>query len=158
MENKLSTIKTGFFFFVRIVIGLFFVYSGVSKLIRPIEYFEYAIGQYKVFPDVLISLSGFLVPWIETICGAYLLLGLWTYISGLTLFCLTVCFQLILSQALLRRIPIDDCGCFGGNFIHFNLYQSLILDTVLALILINIATLSKHVLSVDNYFKNQNNV
>ena len=131
--------------------GLFF-FSGFSKLIRPIEYFEYTIGQYQIFPELIVNAAAHTTPWIEIIFGTYLLLGLWTFFSGLVLFGLTVLFQIILSQALLRKIPMDDCGCFGGNFIHLNLYQSLILDTILALILITIASSTRHLWTLDSYF------
>lgn len=126
-------------FAARVLIGTLFFYSGFSKLIQPAEYFEVAVGFYQAVPEAWIPAVSRTMPWIELIAGTFLLLGYALVQSARMLALLTGAFQVILGQALLRRLPIDECGCFGGGFVHLTLYQSFALDTALFLVLIQIA-------------------
>jgi len=137
-------------FSARVLIGLLFFYSGFSKLIQPIEYFEVAVGLYDIVPDAVIHRVAMITPWIELVGGTFLLLGYALEKSAVVLSILTGLFQIILGQALVRRLPMDECGCFGGGFIHMTLYQSFVLDTVLVLLLIQIAGAEKNIFSLDN--------
>jgi hypothetical protein len=110
-----------------------------------------AVGQYSLFPDKIIHQVSFIVPWIEFGFGTYLLLGYMQEISAGALAVLAGFFQLVIGQALLRRLPMDECGCFGGGFIHFTLYQSFVLDTLLVVILVQLAAPERTIFSVDNY-------
>jgi len=72
------------------------------------------------------------LPWIELFLGVFLITGLWlkwTLRSTLILFLM---FILIVGQALLRGLPIDECGCFGG-LISLPLVAVLIFDSTLFL-------------------------
>lgn len=137
----------------RLLIGLLFVFSGFSKLTRPIEYFQYTIGQFQIVPDFLLPTVSRILPWVEIIFGSYFLVGLWVYAAGVVLFILTFLFQVVLAQAVIRTLPIDDCGCFGGNFIHLKLLHSLMLDTVVLLVIIQITLASAHLFSLDRTFE-----
>lgn len=136
----------------RILIAMLFIYSGFSKLIQPIEYFEIAVRQYSIIPDGIVHYISLIVPWIELIFGSYVLFGFYLEISGTILCILTGMFQLVLAQAVMRRLPIDECGCFGGGFIHLTLYQSFALDTILVIILIQIISSNRYMFAVDNIF------
>lgn len=137
-------------FAARILIGLLFFYSGFSKLTQPIEYFEIAVGLYEIVPQALVHAAAMVIPWIELVGGTFLLLGYALEKSAAVLSVLTGLFQLVLGQAVVRRLPIDECGCFGGGLIHLTLYQSFVLDTVLVLFLIQIAAQEENILSLDN--------
>jgi uncharacterized membrane protein YphA (DoxX/SURF4 family) len=136
----------------RLLMGCLFFYSGLSKLIQPIEYFEVAIDQYSLFPEGLIHGVALVVPWVELISGTFLLLGYMPAKAARVLAVLTGLFQVVLAQALLRRLPMDECGCFGGGLIHLTLYQSFTLDTALVLLLIQIASSENSLFSLDNAF------
>lgn len=142
--------KVGALFVARILIGLLFFYSGLSKLIQPIEYFEVAVGFYQIVPEEVIHYVALVIPWIELTSGTFLLLGYMLESAAGTLAILTGIFQGILGQALVRRLPIDECGCFGGGFVHLTLYQSFVLDTVLLLLLIQISTAERNRWSLDH--------
>ena len=133
----------------RFFVGVVFLYSGYSKLTQPSEYFELAISFYQVVPESLLHPIALVLPWFEYLMGAFLIVGYAVPLAGGILSVLTALFQLLLGQALVRRLPIDECGCFGGGFIHLSLYQSFMLDTALLLILIQIATSDKHLFSLD---------
>jgi uncharacterized membrane protein YphA (DoxX/SURF4 family) len=127
----------------RIAIGLLFTLSGYSKLVQPVEYFEFIIDQYAIVPDALIHGVALVVPWIEFLFGFHLMIGLFTPFYAWGLAGLTFAFQIVLGQAVLRKLPMDECGCFGAGFVHLSLYQSFLIDTVILLILLRIAERSK---------------
>lgn len=133
----------------RVLLGLLFAYSGFSKLIRPSEYFEFAISMYEIFPPSAVWLASVTVPWVELIFGAYLLLGFEMQRAAAILASLTVMFQLLLGQALLRGLRIDECGCFGGGFVHLTLYQSFALDSAMLLVLLQLSSAKSGRFSLD---------
>ena len=59
---------------IRVVVGGVFVYSGWHKLMAPIENFIAVLQGYQFLPSPLVSAVAFLVPWLEFIVGAFLLL------------------------------------------------------------------------------------
>lgn len=140
---------------LRILIGALFVYSGFSKLIRPNEYFHAIIFEYQVVPFEFVPVVGLIVPWIEYIFGALFLVGLRTYWSGGIILGLAVAFQLILSQAILRELPLDNCGCFGAAF-KLTLKQSFCFDSFLVLTLIFLITKKSQIYSLDSFFLKKN--
>lgn len=142
-------LKDAFLLTARLMSGALFFYSGFSKLIQPAEYFEVAIGQYALGSPDIAHYAALAVPWIEILSGTFLFLGYLLEASAGVLAVLTGLFQLVLGQALVRRLPMDECGCFGGGFIHLTLYQSFVLDTILVLCLIQIATADRQLLSLD---------
>lgn len=143
------SIQTKLVLLPRLLISVLFIYSGLSKLIQPIEYFQVAIGLYELFPDPILILVSHIVPWIELLYGVYLFLGYREKLATAALMTLAFMFQLVIGQALLRHIPLDECGCFGGGFIHLSLYQSFLLDTSIILLLNWINTLSPTIASLD---------
>ncbi len=148
--------KTWSWMILRMLIGVLFFYSGLSKLIQPIEYFEVAVAQYDLLPDKIIHGVSLVMPWIELIGGTFLLLGRRIPAAAAILAGLTGIFQIALAQALLRRLPMDECGCFGGGFIHLTLYQSFAMDTVLVLILIQLSDTKESRFSLDQVYPPRN--
>ena len=144
-------LKAGLLFAARILAGALFFYSGFSKLIQPVEYFEVAIGQYTVVPEAAVHYVASVIPWIEMTAGTFVFLGYMLEGAAGALGVLTAMFQIILGQALVRRLPMDECGCFGGGFVHLTLYQSFVLDTFLVLIFIQIATAERNILTLDRW-------
>jgi hypothetical protein len=62
-------------------------------------------------------------------------------------------FILIVGQALLRKLPIDECGCFGG-LISLPLSVVLMFDSVQLLLTGLLIKQEKHTgcFSLDRYF------
>lgn len=141
---------------LRILIGLFFVLVSVHKLLSPYQNFLYVIENYQLFPPALEKLAALAMPWVEFLLGAFLALGLWLrYV--LPGFMLMVCsFLVIVGQAILRRLPIDSCGCFG-DLMPMTLKQIFLFDTTLFLIfaamLMSLEKTSRW--GLDRLFKNE---
>lgn len=146
-----NRVKSDLVVVARLLAGALFLYSGFAKLLQPAEYFQIAISFYDLFPDRLIVLISYVMPWLELVLGGFLFLGYWVEGSAGLLALMTLGFQLVLGQAFVRDLPIDDCGCFGGGFVHLTLFQSFAMDTVLLLLLIFIATYDDFPLSLDRW-------
>ena len=98
---------------LRLFIGLVLLVSGFEKLISPYQNFLYVIQAYQMFPSWVERVAALMVPWAELLIGIFLVLGLWLAWSLKGALVLFSCFVVIVGQALLRHLPLDECGCFG---------------------------------------------
>lgn len=113
----------------RTLIGVLFVLSGFLKLTSPYQNFLYVIESYEFIPqplDVWIAI-GF--PWVEFFTGIFLLLGLWTEWALRIAMVMFTGFIILLGQAIIRQVPVTECGCFGEKF-SLPIHVMLLLDSV----------------------------
>jgi uncharacterized membrane protein YphA (DoxX/SURF4 family) len=115
------------FLLIRFVLGLIFVVSGGEKALSPVENFVYVIQGYEVVPDALIGLIAHVFPWVELMLGVFVLLGLWLDWACRGLMLVSLTFMGLVTQAIVRNLPLDSCGCFG-NLVHLPLRGVLFLD------------------------------
>jgi uncharacterized membrane protein YphA (DoxX/SURF4 family) len=141
------------FAILRIAIGSVFLVSSLGKLLSPYQNFLYVIQAYQLLPSGGEVLVAQIFPWVELITGAFVFLGLWTpwaLRGALTLFGI---FVVVVGQALIRGLPLENCGCFGG-WIHFKPQTVIIMDSaslLLTLLLLrNLPYVKKF--SFDSYF------
>lgn len=128
-----SSKSLGFRFFVlRVLIGVFFVVISVDKLFEPYQNFLYAVQAYSIFPAILEEIVARVFPWVELFLGLFLILGLWLKWTLRSFLVMVFLFILIISQALVRGLALDTCGCFGGLF-SAEIHQTLIVDFSLLL-------------------------
>ena len=143
---------------LRIVVAAVFILSGVTKLVQPYQNFLSVIQSYQVLSGWGAVAAARTVPWIEFIFGVFLLLGLWLRLSITALWMLSTVFAGIVVSALIRRLPIGDCGCFGGSF-SLSPGQVLFLDAALwaAFAILMLFHNRVKVFSLDNRFENEKN-
>ena len=142
------------FFVLRIIIASVFIITGTEKLINPYQNFLVVVQSYEVLSKPLEEFVARVFPWLEFILGVFLLLGFWLKIVLRFLLVLNTGFIMIIGQAMIRHLPIHECGCFG-NLISFPLWVTFILDCVFWIF---IGTLLKRIpqaskLSLDNYYQ-----
>ncbi len=139
---------------IRVLIGTVFVVSGYEKLIGPYQNFLYVIQSYEVLSVPLEEAVARIFPWIELFLGIFLVVGLWLSLSLKGVIVMLLSFIIIVSQAIVRKLPIDECGCFG-QMISLPLKGVLTFDTcllVLTLVLVfKLDPASRF--SVDKYFE-----
>ena len=138
---------------IRILIGCLFVVSGFEKLIGHYQNFLYVVQSYEFLPTLMEGAVARVLPWIEFFLGVFLITGLWlkwTLRSTLILFLM---FILIVGQALLRGLPIDECGCFG-SLISLPLAGVMIFDCAMFLMTGLLIILEGYTsnFSLDQYF------
>lgn len=95
-------------------IGCLFVVSGSEKLIGPYQNFLYVIQNYSFLSLPVAEIVARLLPWVEFLLGIFLVLGFWLKWTLRALMTLLFMFMVVVTQALIRNLPIDECGCFGG--------------------------------------------
>ena len=139
--------------FIRLAAGTLLAVSGSEKLFSHYQNFLYVIQSYQLFPSSLEYAAAVILPWVEFLIGLFLLLGLWLPVMLRLAGMLFLAFMIIVSQALIRGLPIDECGCFG-ELIFFPLWGVLLMDSVfLILIALSIKNIdSAATFSLDHYF------
>ncbi|MFT5387997.1 MAG: putative membrane protein YphA (DoxX/SURF4 family) [Lysobacterales bacterium] len=101
------------FICIRILVGLILLLSGIQKVILPYQNFLYIIQGYEFLPSGLAVITAKTVPWVELFIGLFLVLGFWLRIAAIGAASLFGLFIVIITQAFIRKIPLDECGCFG---------------------------------------------
>jgi uncharacterized membrane protein YphA (DoxX/SURF4 family) len=98
---------------IRVIIGGIFIYASIDKIIHP-EAFARIVHNYRLFPPSLINIIAIVVPWIELISGALLIVG-WRYkAANLIIGGMLTAFIIALSISYIRGININ-CGCFSTS-------------------------------------------
>ena len=116
-------------------LGIVFIVSGMDKLISPYQNFLYAIQGYQLLPTWVESTTAHVFPWVEFITGVFLVLGLWVQFSlkaAGVMFCI---FITVVGQAILRKLPLEHCGCFGA-WIVLSLRAVIVMDSCLFLVVV----------------------
>lgn len=107
---------------LRLVVGGVFIYASLDKLAHP-QAFAVVISHYHIVPFPLLHLSAHLLPVVELVIGAALILGLAQRGAALIAGTLTVVFMAAITSALIRNLDIS-CGCFntdGGHAVGMDL-------------------------------------
>lgn len=117
----------------RIAVGLIFLLSGFEKAIHPYQNFMYVIEGYQLLPGWAEMAVARIFPWIELFTGLFLVLGLWSEYAIRTALVMTAVFICVVGQALLRGLPLEQCGCFG-ELVHIKPQVIIVLDSFLLLL------------------------
>ena len=96
-------------------LGGLFVVSGFQKLILPSENFAAVIEKFEILSSPAAAFLSHTLPWAEFFAGVFLAVGLWTPLSLAALWLMNTVFIVVLGSALARKLPLDQCGCFGKN-------------------------------------------
>lgn len=101
-------------FLMRVLCGTVLIYSGYLKISEPLEKFISSIMAYKIIPEHIAYYVAVIMPWIEVYIGVLLVFGVFNrYVIKLAIL-LFIMFEFLLLQAMVRRLEIVDCGCFGS--------------------------------------------
>jgi len=96
----------------RVIVGGVFVWAGGLKIIDPLG-FAQSIENYQVVSPELAFLAALVLPWVEFLSGAFLILGVLLRSSALLISLQLVGFIGLVASALARGID-TTCGCFGS--------------------------------------------
>lgn len=101
-----------FSIFIRILIGILFIYSSIPKIIDPIG-FAMSIENYRILPVFLIKPAAFFLSYFMLLLGIALVTSFYPRITIIFAQCLFVLFIIALLSTIIRGIDIE-CGCFKG--------------------------------------------
>ncbi len=97
----------------RIVVGGVWLWAGLLKVTEP-EASVSAVRAYQLLPTGVADAVGNVLPMLEVVLGACLLLGLLTRVAGGLSALLQVAFIIGIASVWVRGISIS-CGCFGDG-------------------------------------------
>jgi putative oxidoreductase len=96
----------------QVVIGGLFVYAGVLKIADPLG-FAQDIENYRLVPRAIAFLTALVLPWVETLAGAALVVGLFKRTSAGLISVMLGMFIGLVAVTMARGLDVD-CGCFGA--------------------------------------------
>jgi uncharacterized membrane protein YphA (DoxX/SURF4 family) len=97
---------------IRLIMGSLFIWAGLGKIVAPLD-FAASIYNYKLFPEVLIGLTAAIIPWLETLAGVSLILGVRVKGGSLVISVLLLLFISLIAISWVRGLDVE-CGCFSG--------------------------------------------
>ena len=113
MKDKLIKIQPWFGLLARLTLGGVLFAAGYLKVGKADES-QMAVRAYEMLPIQIANMLGLILPFIEVVIGALLILGALTRVmaalGGFTM----IVFIIAIAQAWARGLNID-CGCFGGG-------------------------------------------
>jgi|GEM_PF-1454425 len=134
----------------RILLGLIFALSAISKLSAP-GIFQADVAAYHIVPNLLVAPFALALPWLEAMLALYLLLGLFVRPAAIVAGLLLLIFTIALAINVATGNTAHGCGClqtsgllasvpllswlFGGLTIGlFDVVRDLVLAGVAAVI------------------------
>ena len=100
--------------FLRVALGLTFLYAGVSKLRQPWYVFAGMIDNYGLIPPSVSEPIARTLPAVEAVLGVTLVVGLYRKLASTIAVGTLAFFFVLMLQAYLRGLKID-CGCLGAG-------------------------------------------
>lgn len=97
----------------RLVVGAVWIWAGAAKVLDPAQSVA-AVRAYQLLPGSMVQPVGQLLPVVEVVVGAMLVLGLLTRGAAVVSSLLFVAFIIGIASVWARGLSID-CGCFGGG-------------------------------------------
>ena len=97
-------------FVLRIFVGCFFIYASVSKIPYPAQFAD-AVANYRLVPYWLLNPGAVILPWIEFVCGLFLIIGFLSRASAILIGCMLVLFNIMVLTNMYWGAPIT-CGCY----------------------------------------------
>ena len=94
---------------------------------EPYQNFQFVVENYDVVPYAVEVQIARILPWIEFFAGLGVFLGLWLRAAMKTAWGLFSIFLIVVGQAIVRKLPLDECGCFGDS-ISLSLTELMALD------------------------------
>jgi putative oxidoreductase len=120
-------------FISRLILGGLFIYASYDKIFNPLS-FAGIIHNYRLVGPNLINIPAIILPWIEFIAGALLIVGYKPRSADLVIGGMLIMYIFMLAITAHRGINIS-CGCFStAAGVKSNLILRIIEDVGMLLV------------------------
>ena len=136
---------------LRLLVGATFVFAGVTKLPLHSEFIA-IVQNYHLLPDPLATAYALMLPWIELLIGAYLLLGILLKPSAVATILIGISFIIAnVSEAIRGE---QYCSSCFGEAVPLLVWQALAIDIfiIVAALLLFLYGEVKQLLGFDSWF------
>ena len=134
-------------FVFRLAVGITFIVSGAGKLPERALFIE-KVEEFNLLPDTLAHFYGNVLPWIEIVIGALLIIGLLSRFAAVIAMLSSLSFIIANSVVLYRGLNLE-CGCFGQAAV-LQTRDALIIDCVMLIVAFLILIHKGEFLSLDS--------
>lgn len=124
-------------FLARLTLGVLLVVTGALK-VGHAPALASAIAGFRLLPAGIVGPLAVILPFLEILIGAYLVVGLFTRIVGWIAAVQFLLYALAIASAVVRGIPAN-CGCFGPNDVATADWPHVAFDLTLAAVAAAIA-------------------
>ena len=120
----------------RLIVGGLFIYAAAGKIGDPMKFAE-EVRAYQLAPVIVTNLIAILLPWLELIAGALLIVGFWRAEARLLILLMLIGFTFGKISVELRGLNIN-CGCWGSAWMEelFHGIWGILLNLALILLIV----------------------
>lgn len=140
-------------FAIRLIIGGIFLVAGVLKVGHAPEFAAQIAGFQLGIPQPVIAPAALVLPFLEIMIGAYLIVGLFTRAAAWCATVLLAIFDLAIASAVVRGLTVS-CGCFGPNDKTVTTWPEVARDAVFVVLALAIALRGPGTLALDRRIGN----
>ncbi|MFC1697539.1 MauE/DoxX family redox-associated membrane protein [Nanoarchaeota archaeon] len=97
---------------VKYIIAIFFIITGILK-IPHLKDFYIIVLEYQIIKKPLAKIFAYTLPFIEIIIGGLLIANIFPFYITLIIFLLTTSNLIAIAFVLIRKLNIQNCGCYG---------------------------------------------
>jgi len=98
-------------FLSRLILGGVFLYASIDKIAFPDQFAE-IIRNYHILPEALVGFSARTLPLLELLLGIFLVSGIFTRVSSISLSFLLLIFIIAVAVNSING-HFESCGCFS---------------------------------------------
>jgi len=96
---------------LRLLVGGVFIYAAIPKILEP-DAFAETVFNYQILPEILVNPVAIVLPWMELLTGAFIIIGIWLEGALIIYNLLMITFISVLAFNTARGLNIN-CGCFS---------------------------------------------
>lgn len=137
---------------LRLVLGVVFIIAAYGKLLHP-DVLVSTVINFDILPMGLAKLFAYVLPWIEIISGAMLIVGFGIRGASLSLGLLLVSFIIAVAVNMHRGVSME-CGCFDIFGMNEKIGSAILIrDTIFLVVTVVFLFTKKFMLSIDGRMK-----
>ena len=137
---------------LRVVLGAIFVVAGASKIGHAAD-FAAQIAGFRILPASVIAPLALVLPFLEVLLGAYLIVGLFTRAAAWIAALLLLVFDGAIASAVIRGMSVS-CGCFGPSDKTVTTWSEVARDAIFVVLAVIVALRAPGTLALDRRIGN----